>query len=139
VQAALVLIRQDPANITMIGSRIQVILPGITLPDYLASPPIKSPTGKWYWPSGQAVIIAPDELQNYQADVVSPAFVSSELWQSSTSVLPYWLGTDPAQESAENQNLFFAGLLFGIAGSAIVGCAQDLTSRYRAWRDNTRT
>jgi hypothetical protein len=134
--AALLLVRQDSRDISAIGSRIQVVLPGIDLEDVLSSPPIKSPTGKWYPPSGQAVIIAPDELQNYQADVVTPAFVSPELWQSPTYVLPYWLGTDPAQESVENRNLFFAGLLFGIAGGAIIGCAQDLTARYRAWRDN---
>jgi len=82
------------------------------------------------------VIIAPDQLQDYQADVVTPAFVSPELWQSPTFVLPYWLGTNPTLASAENQDLFFAGLLFGVAGGAIIGCAQDLSARYRAWRDN---
>lgn len=132
---ALVLVRQDVSNIAQIGSRIQVVLPGIELENFLNPPSIKSPTGKWYQPSGQAVVIAPDEIQNYQTDVVSPAFVSPELWQSPTWVFPYWLGTDPTQESAENQHLFFAGLLFGIAGSAIIGLVQDATSRYRSWRE----
>jgi hypothetical protein len=120
----------------MIGSRIQVILPGLNLGDF-ASPSIKSPTGNWYSPSGQGVIIAPDQLQDYRADVVSPAFTSPGLWQSPTYMFPYWLGTDPAVESSVSRNLFFAGLLFGVAGGAIIGCVQDLTARYRAWRDDT--
>jgi hypothetical protein len=118
----------------MSGSHILVALPGIVT-DWPAPYRLKSPTGKWYAPIGKIVVIAPDQFADYRADVVSPPFAAPELWQTSNFIYPTWLGTDPFKESADNQDLFIAGLLFGIAGAAIIACAQDVTSRYRSWKE----
>jgi len=131
---AILFVRLDSADFTVSGSHVQAELPAVVLNDG-PTPPVRHQGEKWYAPTGQVVIIAPDELQNYQTDVVTPAFAAPELWRSSDFIFPYWLGTDPLQESADNQALFIAGLLFGLAGAGVIGFAQDVTSRYRSWRE----
>jgi hypothetical protein len=114
-----------------------VELPIINLENF-DSPSTKSPTGKWFSPAGEAVIIAPFWLQVYPADLVLPAFAAAGLWRSPDSISAYYLGTDPFQKTAEDRNLFFAGLVFGVAGAALIGSVQELTSRYRLWRDHQK-
>jgi hypothetical protein len=91
-------------------------------------------TVQWYAPDGEAIVIAPSEVQDYRTDVVTPAFSSPGLWRDPHFVFPYWAGTDPIRESRESQNLFLAGLLFGVAGSAFIAGIQEGISHYRSRR-----
>jgi hypothetical protein len=125
-------VREDAYDYSWLGSSLEVKLPTL---EFYGSRTSQSPTG-WYAPSGKVVILGPRESQTFQTNIVSPAFSSPGMWEGSSQVVaPYWSGTDLAIQSQENRNLFIAGLLFGIAGAALIACFQDVALRYRSWRD----
>ena len=125
-------VREDDTDYSRDGSNLAVKLPTL---EFSGSRTSHSPTG-WYAPSGKVVILGPSEIQTYQTNITSPAFSSPGMWEGTSKVAaPYWSGTNLAIQSQENRDLFIAGLLFGIAGSALVACFQDVATRYRSWRD----
>jgi hypothetical protein len=128
-------VKEDNTDLSLVGADMQVILPtteffagsGLT-PD--------SSTKRWYSPDGSVVVLAPNEEQTYQTDVVSPGFSSPGMWMDAGEIAtPYWAGTDPAMRSREDHSIFVAGLALGIAGSALIACMQDIALRYRSRRD----
>ena len=122
--------------VAVAGSRLRVALPELT---FTQSPPQVGPDGRppnrrWYPPSGEVVVLAPKEVAKYRTDIASPGFSSTGVWRAPRSLLSYWSGTDPSQEAREQRDLFIGGLLFGIAGSALIAVAQDITARFRERR-----
>jgi hypothetical protein len=125
-------VREDTSDYSWPGSNLQVKLPTL---EFYGSRTSKSPTG-WHAPTGRVVILGPSEIQTFQTDIFDPAYSSPGMWEGTSQIVaPYWSGTDLAIQSQENRNLFIAGLLFGIAGAATIGCFQDVAIRYRSWRD----
>jgi hypothetical protein len=117
------------------GAQAVLALPGLAFAGGAGDPPrVPAPSGQWTPPSGEVVAIAPDEIQEYRTDVVTPAFASPEVWRDPRALATYWTGTDPAQETSETHALFVAGLLFGVAGSAVVGAVQEFAFRRRRAR-----
>jgi hypothetical protein len=115
---------------SLAGAYFQVKLPAV---EFVGS---NVPSVPWHPPSGEVAVLGPQEVQTYQTNVVSPAFATPGTWTDSSQLsAPYWSGVDPAVQDQENQYLFVAGLLFGVAGSALIGSFQDMTARYRSWRE----
>jgi hypothetical protein len=50
------------------------------------------------------------------------------VWRA-PSLTAHWLGTDPVAAAHEHRALFIAGVLFGVAGGALVGLIQELWNR----------
>lgn len=124
-------VRLDTSSFSLAGANFQAMLPTL---EFSRSQTSSSPTG-WYAPNGEVVILSPNETQTYQTNTVNPAFSSPGMWLASPQVTaPYWSGTDLAVQAQEDRYLFIAGLLFGISGSALIACFQDIAIRYRSWR-----
>lgn len=131
------LVREDPQSYSNAGASFQVLLPSVALVGPGISQP--SPTGHWYSPTGEVVVLAPFQEQTYETDVADPVFSQPGMWTDPQGVVsPYWSGTDPVEQAQENHSLFWAGLLLGIAGSAVIVAIQDIASRYRAWRESKK-
>lgn len=90
------------------------------------------PKGTWYSPAGTVGIMAPSALNKYRAEVANPAMPGTGWWQKEKYITASWLGTDPLAEAANEQHLFIAGLLFGLAGGSFVAALQEIRFRIRA-------
>jgi hypothetical protein len=124
----------DDSDRVLAGANLQVKLPTL---EFDGSRTSQSFDG-WYAPTGEVAVLAPDEINTYQTEIADPPFSSQGMWVDTSQVYgAYWSGTDPALQAQANQNLFTAGLLFGIAGSALIASLQDIVLRYRAWRDKS--
>ena len=125
-------VREDAADFSWTGANLQVKLPTL---EFDGSRTSQSPTG-WYAPSGEVVILGPNEIQTLQTNIFNPAYSSPGMWTNTSRIFaPYWSGTDLAIQAQEDRYLFIAGLMFGIVGSALIACFQDVAIRYRSWRD----
>jgi hypothetical protein len=130
-------VQMDASLFSQAGSKTRIAFPEITESEYPPSTSTtESPTGKWYGPLvdpaylSKLIVRAPEEVLFDRTDAVTPDFTSKGLWETTTpSLSVYWNGTDLAEESDEQQNLFFAGLLFGIAGPAFIAAAQEFSSK----------
>ena len=126
-----VVVQLDASMYAEAGSKLRVAFPELTFMKGWGPISPKSPTGRWYTPSGGLVVVAPDEVQLDRTDVVAPAFYATGIWSSSDNLMAYWSGTDIVAEATEQNNLFIAGLVFGIAGSAIIAAVQEFFSGRR--------
>jgi hypothetical protein len=128
-------VQLDTIDLSEAGANLQVKLPTL---EFDGSQSSHSPTG-WYSPSGEVAILGPDAAQTLQTNIVDPTLSSPGMWLNAWQIMaPYWSGTDLAVQSQEGRYLFIAGLMFGIAGSAVIASFQDIVIRYRSWRDRRK-
>lgn len=123
-------VRPSDQIVAWSGSHLRVETPTLELGG-VVQPNAVSPTGRWYQPQGEVIILAPLEVANYRGEVTLPPFASEGAWRDPNYLFPYWRGTDPVLEASEQRDLFLAGLLFGIAGSALIGSLQEFAARAR--------
>jgi hypothetical protein len=128
-------VQLDAIDVFEAGANWQVKLPTL---EFTGSQTSQSPTG-WYAPSGEVAVLGPDEVQTFQTNIADPVFSTSGMWLGASQVMaPYWSGTDLAVQAQEDRYLFIAGLMFGIGGSALIASFQDISTRYRSWRDRPK-
>jgi hypothetical protein len=124
---------ENNSDYRLSGANLQVKFPTI---EFDGSRKSTSYDG-WFAPSGEVAVLGPSKIATYQTQIVDPDFASPGIWVAAAQVSgPYWSGLDLALQNQESTNLFIAGLLFGISGSALIGAFQDMTNRYREWRES---
>jgi hypothetical protein len=116
-------------QVTFSGSRLQITMPNIYFGGYIAHDPT-SPSGTWYPPTGEIIVLAPQETLRYRTDVVTPAFATTGVWRNPGSLSPYWLGTDTSAEANDQIALFYSGLLLGGGAAALIAFIQEARQRY---------
>jgi hypothetical protein len=94
-------------------------------------------------PNGTMDVTAPTQARTWQTESVSPTFGDAfDSWTGVTLTpggeasgwTSEWAGTDSEKESSAELNLFYAGILYGLAGALVIVVLQELADGYRERR-----